>query len=70
MELDLGAAPPEAIPPKDWAQAEGRKGSEKLYPKLHLTMYTRVSKTGCFLRFDGLNIVWYISLGRALGEDE
>ncbi|KAF8883907.1 CYP63 cytochrome P450 monooxygenase-like protein [Gymnopilus junonius] len=40
MELDLSAAPPEATPPKEWAQASGRKAIEKLFPKMHLTLYT------------------------------
>ncbi|KAF8153753.1 cytochrome P450 monooxygenase pc-1 [Crassisporium funariophilum] len=40
VELDIHAAPPESRPPKEWAQAEGRKAIEKLFPKMHLTMYT------------------------------
>ena len=43
MELDLAAAPPEATPPKDWAQASGRKALEKIFPRIHLTMYTNVN---------------------------
>ncbi|KAG2006335.1 cytochrome P450 [Coprinopsis cinerea AmutBmut pab1-1] len=39
VTLDLDSAPPEAIPPKVWAEAPGRKATEKVFPKLHLTMY-------------------------------
>ncbi|KDR78034.1 hypothetical protein GALMADRAFT_64763 [Galerina marginata CBS 339.88] len=40
IDLDLAAAPPESVPPKDWAETSGRKAIEKLFPKMHLTMYT------------------------------
>ncbi|KAH9476510.1 Cytochrome P450 monooxygenase 75 [Psilocybe cubensis] len=40
VELDPDSAPADAHPPKEWAQASGRKSIEKLFPKMHLTMYT------------------------------
>ncbi|KAJ3507902.1 hypothetical protein NLJ89_g6044 [Agrocybe chaxingu] len=40
IELDLSSAPPEAHPPAEWAETTGRKAVEKLFPKMHLTMYT------------------------------
>ena len=43
VDLHPGSAPPEAHPPAVWAEAGGRKGAEKLFPKMHLTMYTNVS---------------------------
>ncbi|KZT68533.1 cytochrome P450 [Daedalea quercina L-15889] len=39
MQLDLDSQPPESLPPKAWAGAWGRKGTEKIWPKVHLTMY-------------------------------
>lgn len=42
VELDLTSAPPEAQPPAEWAQATGRKATEKVFPKMHLTMYANV----------------------------
>ncbi|KAI0779781.1 cytochrome P450 monooxygenase pc-2 [Fomes fomentarius] len=38
MELDLSAQRPEARPPADWVGAEGRKGKEKIIPRVHLTL--------------------------------
>jgi hypothetical protein len=43
VDLAPSAAPPEAHPPAEWAQAKGRKAIERLFPKMHLTMYTNVS---------------------------
>ncbi|KZS99736.1 cytochrome P450 [Laetiporus sulphureus 93-53] len=39
MELDLEAQPPVSRPPAEWAGAWGRKNVEKIWPKVHLTMY-------------------------------
>ncbi|EGO01601.1 hypothetical protein SERLA73DRAFT_176994 [Serpula lacrymans var. lacrymans S7.3] len=39
MELAPEAQSPETRPPVAWAQSEGRKATEKFYPKMHLTMY-------------------------------
>ena len=30
-------------PPAEWAACDGLKGTEKVYPASHLTMYIRVS---------------------------
>ncbi|KAG6877397.1 hypothetical protein C0992_010040 [Termitomyces sp. T32_za158] len=43
VSLDVAASPPQAKPPAHWAKGVGRKAIEKVYPKSHLTMYTRVS---------------------------
>ncbi|KAF9481093.1 cytochrome P450 [Pholiota conissans] len=40
VELAPASAPPEAQPPAEWAQATGRKAIERLFPKMHLTMYS------------------------------
>lgn len=42
MELAPEAAPPDSLPPKEWASAPGRKGKEKFWPKSHLTLYSIV----------------------------
>ncbi|EAU87478.1 cytochrome P450 monooxygenase pc-3 [Coprinopsis cinerea okayama7 len=39
ISLDLDSAPPEALAPKIWAESQGRKATEKVFPKFHLTMY-------------------------------
>ncbi|EPT04095.1 hypothetical protein FOMPIDRAFT_1022169 [Fomitopsis schrenkii] len=40
MELAPEAAPPGSLPPKEWANAPGRKAKERFRPKSHLTLYT------------------------------
>lgn len=40
IELNTDAIPPEAHPPAEWAKSSGRKAVEKVFPKMHLTMYT------------------------------
>lgn len=42
MELAPEAAPPGSLPPKEWANAPGRKAKERFRPKSHLTLYTIV----------------------------
>lgn len=37
------AQAPDTLPPPIWAKAEGRKATEKVFPKMHLTMYVHVS---------------------------
>ncbi|TFK35048.1 cytochrome P450 monooxygenase pc-2 [Crucibulum laeve] len=39
ISLDLDAQPPKSRVPREWANAPGRKGIEKVRPKTHLTMY-------------------------------
>ncbi|KAF8055213.1 cytochrome P450 monooxygenase pc-1 [Lyophyllum atratum] len=39
ISLDEDAAPPEARVPAAWAKGVGRKTIERVYPKIHLTMY-------------------------------
>lgn len=34
---------PSAVPPAEWAAGEGRKATEKVWLKNHLTMYAHVS---------------------------
>ncbi|KAG6844792.1 hypothetical protein H0H87_003721 [Tephrocybe sp. NHM501043] len=41
VTLDEMASPPEAKPPKHWAEGVGRKTIEKVYPRSHLTMYAQ-----------------------------
>ncbi|KAF8890928.1 cytochrome P450 monooxygenase pc-1 [Infundibulicybe gibba] len=40
VDMDLDAAPPEFRPPAEWASTAGRKATEKVFPKMHLTMYS------------------------------
>ena len=42
MELAPDAAPPGSLPPKEWANAPGRKSKERFWPKSHLTLYSIV----------------------------
>ena len=66
VDLDPSSAPPEAHPPAVWAEASGRKGTEKLFPKMHLTMYTNVSLSSTTLTI----IANTLSLsGRLVGQD-
>ncbi|KAF8957214.1 cytochrome P450 monooxygenase pc-3 [Flammula alnicola] len=55
VELDASAAPPEAHPPAEWAQTKGRKAIEKLFPKMHLTMYTHGGLWVKMIESDGTN---------------
>lgn len=43
ISLDVDAQSPDTRPPAHWAGAKGRKGTEEIWPKVHLTMYTYVS---------------------------
>ncbi|KAJ7857738.1 cytochrome P450 [Mycena olivaceomarginata] len=47
VSLDLGAFPPAARPPPEWAMMEGRKAADKFRPKMHLTMY---AESGMWLK--------------------
>ena len=50
MSLDLTAQPSDSLPPEEWAGEWGRKGIEKIWPKVHLTLYVNVSlSTTCGL---------------------
>ncbi|KAF8643425.1 hypothetical protein AX16_009034 [Volvariella volvacea WC 439] len=40
FNLDLDAFPSETRPPKEWSGCPGRKGIEKIYPRMHLTLYS------------------------------
>lgn len=42
VSLDLSSLPDDAHPPAEWAEGTGRKAIEKLWPKMHLTLYTEV----------------------------
>ncbi|KAF9007213.1 CYP63 cytochrome P450 monooxygenase-like protein [Cyathus striatus] len=39
VSLDLDALPSRFLPPTEWETCDGRKGIEKIFPKMHLTMY-------------------------------
>lgn len=39
ISLDLASAPQDTLPPKTWINSKGRKATEKVFPKMHLTMY-------------------------------
>ncbi|GBE84577.1 cytochrome P450 monooxygenase pc-3 [Sparassis latifolia] len=40
ITLDPDSHEPGTLPPKEWAGARGRKGIERFWPKVHLTMYS------------------------------
>ncbi|KAI0637982.1 cytochrome P450 monooxygenase pc-2 [Trametes polyzona] len=39
VELDLSAQPPDSRAPPEWAEAEGQKGMEKIFPRCQLTLF-------------------------------
>ncbi|EPS96209.1 hypothetical protein FOMPIDRAFT_1130934 [Fomitopsis schrenkii] len=39
VAIDLAAQPPDSLPPEQWMGEYGRKGIEKIWPKVHLTLY-------------------------------
>jgi len=39
ISLAPDAQAPDTLPPPVWAEGEGRKAKEKIFPKVHLTMY-------------------------------
>jgi hypothetical protein len=49
IELDLASAPPESLPPPEWATSTGRKAIEKFFPKTHLTLYANVGAISLLL---------------------
>lgn len=53
IHLDLDAQPPESRPPAAWATKSGRKGTEKFWPKNHLTLY---SKGGLWVKMEEATI--------------
>ncbi|CAE6448865.1 unnamed protein product [Rhizoctonia solani] len=40
ISLASDAQPPESHPPKTWAKGPGRRATEKIWPKAHLTLYS------------------------------
>ena len=42
VALDPAAHPPVDRVPADWRGAPGRKGVERIWPKAHLTLYSKV----------------------------
>ncbi|OBZ76403.1 hypothetical protein A0H81_03439 [Grifola frondosa] len=55
MSLDLSAQPPDARPPAEWRNAEGRKALEQIFPKVHIGLYS----------FGGL----WVKMGEAEGQE-
>ncbi|PSR74974.1 hypothetical protein PHLCEN_2v9388 [Hermanssonia centrifuga] len=49
VSLDVEAQPADSRPPTEWANWPGRKGVEKFWPKVHLTLY---SKGGLWIKMD------------------
>jgi hypothetical protein len=45
ISLETDAYPSEARPPAAWKEGVGRKTIEKVWPKIHLTMYAYVRVT-------------------------
>lgn len=54
MSLAPDAQAPDTLPPLSWAEAEGRKATEKIFPKIHLTMYAHVSSNSMTLLMAGV----------------
>ena len=60
MSLASDIQPPGSRPPRDWANAPGRKGIEKIVIKSHLTMYALVSLYQVVVgKALGFNRYWY-----------
>ena len=57
ITLDMDACPPEARPPAAWKDGVGRKTIEKVWPKMHLTMYPEV----CSFSFFRISSCWIYS---------
>jgi len=36
------AQPPDSRPPAEWSECKGSKGTDKIWPGVHLTMYVKV----------------------------
>ena len=54
--------------PAKWTSCDGLKGTEKVYPASHLTLYVKVSVLFCRTRgFERVSLIFF--LGRALGTD-
>jgi hypothetical protein len=49
ISLAPDAQAPDTLPPPTWAEAEGRKATEKIFPKIRLTMYAHVSPQATIL---------------------
>ena len=49
ISLAPDAQAPDTLPPLAWAEAEGRKATEKIFPKARLTMYAHVSPRATIL---------------------
>ena len=43
ISLAPDAQVPDTLPPPAWAEREGRQATEKIFPKVHLTMYAHAS---------------------------
>lgn len=65
MSLDLDAQPPESRPPSQWKHDGGRKAAEQVVPKVHLTMYTKVSAVSLSRVYTQM-----LRLGRNVGAHE
>ena len=49
VSLARDVQPNDTLPPQYWAEMGGRQAIEKIWPKLHLTMYVHVSRQHPFL---------------------
>lgn len=43
FELDASAQPEDSLPPLRWKSEGGRQSEERIFPKMHLTLYVHVS---------------------------
>ena len=44
FEFDPSAQPQDSLPPASWKNKPGRQGRERIFPKMHLTMYSYVGQ--------------------------
>ena len=49
ISLAPDAQASDTLPPPSWGEAGGRKATEKIFPKMHLTMYAHVSSESILL---------------------
>lgn len=65
VSLDEQSQPLETRTPSSWKKDGGRKATEKIWPKMHLTLYTHVRYLFPFLEKTDLNMC----LGWTVGQD-
>ena len=66
--FDHESQPPASRPPAEWRGLPGRKGVEKFWPKVHLTLYSEV-RVLFLLYGDDQQHLMHVNSGRYVGQD-